>query len=280
MSFPQRLMMGMVGLMPRRALSRRVRQLATVRSAFAVRQFAALTAIDLQEAEKPLEDYASVLELFTRRLRPGARPIDPRPESLVSPVDGRLLAAGPVGDGVLVQAKGRAYSLDAVLAETGGAQRCRLGAYFLLYLSPRDYHRVHVPVDGTLAGYTYVPGDLFPVNAASTRYVDRVYARNERVITHIRSPRFGRIDVIKVGATNIGRIRLAHHPELVTNRRTRDIVRHAYEPPIAVQRGDELAIFELGSTVIMITERPVDARGLILGMPVRVGRALGVGTSP
>ncbi len=275
MSASQRLLIAAVHGLPRRALSRSVRRLAGLRSPAAVRGFASLVAIDIEEAEKPLEAYESILELFTRRLKPGCRPIDDDPERLISPVDGRLRAVGPIGDGQLMQAKGRTYTLDAVLAEPGATRRCRAGAHVVLYLSPRDYHRVHAPAEGVLLGYTYVPGDVFPVNEASTRYVDQVYARNERVITHMATPRFGRVDIVKVGATNVGRIRLVHDPDLVTNTGRRPIVRRTYEPGIPISRGDELAVFELGSTVIVVTERAVPLDGLDPDAAVRVGSALG-----
>ena len=275
MSGLDRLLVAAVHALPRKALSRSARRLAAQRSKMAVRQFAARFDVNLDEAEKNLEDYESVLELFTRRLRPGARPIDGRPGVLVSPVDGRSAGHGLVADGTLVQAKGRTYTLDALLAKPGAAARFTAGIYCTLYLAPGDYHRVHSPVDGEIVGYTHVPGDLFSVNLASARHVDGLYARNERVITTIRSPRFGRVDVVKIGATNVGRIRLTYAPQVTTNRGQHAVRSETLPSPIPVARGDEIGVFEIGSTVIVVTEQPVDFLARDAGFPVRVGVALG-----
>ncbi|MEO1337641.1 MAG: archaetidylserine decarboxylase [Myxococcota bacterium] len=210
-----RWLMAAVRAVPRRSVSRLSGRLASMRARMAVRQFAARFDIDLDEAEKPIEAYDSVLDLFTRRLRAGARPVDARDDVVVSPTDGALAEHGRIDGDTLVQAKGRTYSLTALLAEQTDAFKG--GSYATLYLSPRDYHRVHSPVDGEITGFTHVPGDLFPVNQASVSTIDGLYARNERVITHIASSHFGRVAVVKVGATNVGRITLTHCPALVTN---------------------------------------------------------------
>ena len=264
-----------VHALPRKSLSRSVRRAAQRRSRMAVRRFAAMYDVDLSEAEKPLEAYGSVLALFTRRLKPGARPVDVRPEVVVSPVDGRWASGGAIGDGCLVQAKGRTYTLDALLAASGAGDRWAAGSFACLYLAPGDYHRVHSPVDGTIEGYTHVPGDLFPVNSASVRWVDGLYARNERVITHVRGKDGARMAVVKVGATNVGRIQLAYAPALTTNRPNAEMAQVAFDVPIPIRRGDELASFELGSTVILVTERPVDWDLSVSGEAVRMGRPLG-----
>lgn len=270
-----------LGWVPKNALSRSVGRLAATRSKMAVRQFAARYGLDLDEAEKPLEAYDSVADLFTRRLKPEARPVDPRPDVLVSPIDGSLFAHGSVTGEPLMQAKGRTYALGALLADEAAAATFEGGSYCCLYLSPRDYHRVHMPTDGEVLGYTHVPGDLFPVNEASVKHVDGLYAKNERVITHLAGTPFGRVAVVKVGATNVGRIRLTYAPDLLTNRRGASLSRKRFVCPPRFARGDELAVFELGSTVILVIERPVaffplgsDA-GSEPDSRLRMGKALG-----
>ena len=271
----QKLYLDALRVVPKKGLSRTVRRLTQVRSQMAVRRFAARFDLDMTEAEQPIEAYETILDLFTRRLKPGARPIDPDPKALVSPADGAWLVGGPVGDGELVQAKGRTYGLGALLAEPSAPKTFRNGACFTIYLSPRDYHRVHCPVDGAITGYTYVPGDLFPVNSAGVNHVDQLFARNERLIIHLSTETFGRVEVVMVGATNVGHMTLAFDAAVATNTGHRELERHAYDPPIAIARGDELGVFEMGSTVIVATERGLELEPFQGGDVMRLGRRIG-----
>lgn len=265
-----------VRTLPRKRLSRVARRVVDIRSAMAARRFAAFYGLDLTDAEHPLDAYGSVHDLFTRRLKPGARPIDPDPDGLVSPVDGTPSAWGDIGDGTLPQAKGRTYALSALLADDRALDVFGRGSFVTIYLSPRDYHRIHSPVEGTISGWTHVPGDLFPVNRAAVSHVDALFARNERLVTHIATERLGRVDVVKVGATIVGRVRASYAPEVTTNvAGVRAARTGRFEPPRPIDRGDELGVFEMGSTVIVVTERPVDFAGLAVGEPVRLGTRLG-----
>lgn len=261
-------------VLPKKPLSRAVRQLVSVRSSVAVRRFAARYGIDLDEAELPVEQYASILALFTRHLKPGLRPLDPDPRVLLCPVDGAYLVGGPVGAGTLVQAKGKTFTLNALLADEHAEERFANGAYAVLYLSPKDYHRIHSPATGVVSGYTYLPGALYPVNAAAVAHVDELFARNERLITHVESEQFGRVEVVKVGATCVGHIKLAYDDAVATNVGATEIVRKVYDQPIPVQRGDELGVFEMGSTVIVVVEKPIALDAFTQGQPVRLGRPL------
>lgn len=275
MSEPGKLFITGMRVLPKKPLSKAVRRLASVRSKMAVRRFAARYEVVVEDAEKPIEDYVSVLDFFTRRLKPGARPIDGSPEALVSPVDGAYLVGGDVGEGRLYQAKGRDYTLSALLAEEGAEATFRDGSYITLYLAPRDYHRIHSPVDGVITGYTSVPGALFPVNPAAVAHVHELFARNERLITHIDSEAFGRVDVVKVGATNVGHITLSYDDAVSTNTGQDTIVRHRYDEPIPIARGGEVGVFEMGSTVILVTERPVEFQPMERTHPVRMGTRIG-----
>jgi phosphatidylserine decarboxylase len=272
-----RLFIGAMRVVPKKPLSRAVRRLVAIRSKLAVRRFARRYRVAIDEAERPLEDYASILDFFTRRLKPGLRPLDPDPKALLCPCDGAYLAGGPVGDGQLYQAKGRSFTLDALLAEEGALSRFRDGSYFTLYLAPKDYHRVHSPASGRIVGHTYLPGALFPVNAAAVAHVDQLFAKNERLITHIETEVFGRVDVVMVGATCVGHIRVAYDGAVRTNSGEAAVVRKRYEAPIAIARGDELGVFEMGSTVIVVVERPVQAESSLAGgAVVRLGMRLGL----
>ncbi|MBK6684036.1 MAG: phosphatidylserine decarboxylase [Deltaproteobacteria bacterium] len=275
MSEPGKLFITGMRLLPKKPLSRAVRRLASVHSQMAVRRFAARYGAAVDEAERPLEEYGSVLEFFTRRLKPGLRPIDPDPKVLISPVDGAFLVGGPVGEGRLFQAKGRDYSVSALLADPDAEQVFKDGAYCTVYLAPKDYHRIHTPVDGVITGYTYVPGELYPVNPAAVAHVDQLFAKNERLITHVESERFGRVEIVKVGATNVGHITLTYDPAVATNLGQREIVKKRYDQPIPIKKGDEVGVFEMGSTVILVVERPVNFEAYEQGAPLRLGRALG-----
>lgn len=258
---------------PKKALSRMTGQLAAVRSQVAVRRFAQQFELNMEEADRPLSAYTSVLDLFTRQLKPGVRPLDPNPKALLSPADGRYLVSQRIEDGSLVQAKGRSYRLEALTGEEDALEVFQGGSMCTIYLSPRDYHRVHAPVTGQLLGWTHIPGELWPVNAAAVEHVDGLFATNERLITHLQTETFGRVDVVMVGATNVGHIRCSYD-HVQTNDGHRSPRGHRYKDPRSCERGQELGVFELGSTVILLSERPMDFSGLETGQPVQMGAAL------
>ena len=239
----------------------------------AIWAYARAYGVDLSEAALPPSAYASFNAFFTRRLRAGARPIDPASHSVVSPSDSRLSAIGPVPDhGRLEQVKGESYGIDALVGSSEGAARFRSGFSATLYLSPAMYHRVHSPVDGEIVAWRYVPGRLFPVNAAGVRSVPGLFTRNERVAVFIESEAHGAVALVLVGAANVGRISLAF-ADLVTNRG------HAagrFEPAakIPIRRGDEVGVFNLGSTVVLLVADPRLAPAVAPGALVRVGEAL------
>jgi len=238
-----------------------------------IRAYCAAYGVDLAEAAQPPEAFASFSAFFTRRLREGARPIEVEPGVVTAPSDSRLVSIGRVPeDGRLEQVKGDGYSLDALLGASGAAEPFRGGRQATLYLSPAMYHRVHSPVDGRIVGWRYVPGRLFPVNAMGLRSVPGLFTRNERVAVLIDSEAHGRVAVVLVGAANVGRIRLAFS-ELVTNRGQRAAF-VAPAAPIAVRRGDELGIFDLGSTVVLLLADPRLEAAFQPGALVRVGQAL------
>lgn len=214
-----------------------------------MRWFVRRFELDLAEAQHPIERYPSLLALFTRQLKEGLRPIDARPGILVSPVDARVGSFGRIENGQLFQAKGMGYLLEALLGTRDFVEAFRGGAYMTLYLSPRDYHRMHVPDDGAITSTHYEPGTLWPVNAPAVRALPQLFALNERITTMIATAR-APIGFVMVGATNVGRIRLSY-ADLTSNAGgPRRSIHH--EPPIPVRRGDHLATFELGSTVVLL----------------------------
>ena len=241
------------------------------------RVFVRAVRIDMSEAESPIGSYATLEDLFLRRLRPGARRIDPDPTALISPVDGSVGAVGEVANGTLLQVKGRPYSLARLLDDDAEAARFEGGRYATLYLSPRDYHRIHAPVSGTVGRATLIPGALMPVFDEAVAAVEELFTRNERLVTYLDSPDAGRVAVVKVGATLVGRISLAYDPTVRTNRAGQLRRRLEYEPAHALTKGAELGAFELGSTVVVVTEPGrVELDRLESDAVVRMGQRLGV----
>lgn len=271
---------GMLGLMSRPGLSRFVGRLAgtervpTAILQAALRQYVSHYNVDTSEMLHPLEHYDSFDAFFTRQLKPGVHTIDGTKGTAVCPVDGRVLSMGRVAQGKIDQVKGKTYRVEELLDSSHHAERFLDGHFITVYLSPRDYHRIHCPVDGKITGFRYVPGRLYPVNELGVNNVDRLFAVNERITTYIQSP-LGEFAVVMVGATNVGKITLAYH-DIQTNCGVRTAFDENLKKKKAIRRGDELGMFHLGSTVVVLSSRPDVAprAGLELEDYVRVGQPL------
>lgn len=239
-----------------------------------IRGFARRYGVDASEAERAIEEYPTFTEFFTRRLKPGARPIAPGERVPVSPVDGTVGEVGEIVDGRLLQAKGKHYTLAGLFGGPRAEDDARPfvgGSFVTIYLAPCDYHRIHAPLGGSITGYVNVPGTLWPVNSIGVRNVEQLFCVNERLTTFLDTPR-GPCAVVAVGAMNVGRIR-AVYDDVVTNaRRTRAVQRKEYEKPIPIAKGGELAIFEMGSTVVVVF-----ARGGKIAAEILPGRAIRLG---
>ena len=245
----------------------------------AIRRFVAAYGVDASEAEHPVEDYPTFTEFFTRRLKPGLRPVA-QGAVAVSPVDGTVGECGALEDGRLLQAKGRAYTLaeliggpDAASAEQDAA-RFAGGSFATIYLAPYNYHRIHSPLAGDITGYSYMPGQLWPVNPIGVRNVEKLFCVNERLTTFIDTQR-GACAVVAVGATCVGRIR-ALYDDVVTNAtRTRAPLRQRFDQPVPVEKAGELALFEMGSTVVLLFSPQVKLSAqLASGRPIKLGEPL------
>jgi phosphatidylserine decarboxylase len=238
-----------------------------------IRAYARTFGVDLAEAASPIESHASFDEFFTRRLAEGRREVARDPGVVVSPCDSCVSVIGGVPqDGRLEQIKGMSYSLEALLGSAEDARPFRGGAQATLYLSPAMYHRVHVPVDGRVSAWRYLPGRLFTVKRIGVRAVPGLFARNERVCVFLDSEAHGPVAVVLVGAANVGRISLAWS-DLVTNRGARG-GRFTPDAPIVVRRGDELGTFHLGSTVVLLVADQALAPLVAAEQQVRMGQAL------
>jgi phosphatidylserine decarboxylase len=216
---------------------------------------------------------------FTRALRAGTRPLAGHAQTLVSPVDGTMSELGAIDDNRIFQAKGRHYTLEALLAGAAPqwTPRFRGGKFATIYLAPYNYHRIHMPADGTLAAAWYVPGRLFSVNATAAAMVHELFARNERLVLLFDSPA-GAFAVIFVGALNVGSMATVWHGD-VTPRRPRQVT----QLPLPAEserfraRGAEIGRFNMGSTVVLLfaPDRVTLEATLRHGTTMRMGQALG-----
>ncbi len=261
-------------LLPTRLISRAWGHFTrTAASGHLVGPYSRVFRVATGEAELVPGDYGTLNAFFTRRLRPGARPIDTAPEALISPVDGRVSESGRCDRDRLLQVKGIEYTLFGLLRDGPMSARFEDGSYVTLYLSPRDYHRVHAPLDMEITGLGYMPGTLMPVNGPSVRWVDQLYTQNERLIIYAESPA-GATAVVLVGAHCVGSISLAFH-DFTTNRPGVGPQRLNFARSLKVEKGDELGIFEMGSTVVLLFERDRLEPDLpVRGMPVRLGQRI------
>jgi phosphatidylserine decarboxylase len=226
--------------------------------------------VELEECMKA-SGFASFDEFFTRELRAGARPLPDDPSVVASPADGRVDSLGPV-DGRSFHVKGRPYRVDELVGDAEEARRYEGGQGCVVYLSPRDYHRVHAPAGGDVRVVRSMPGDYFPVNAIGVRHVENLFTRNRRVAIAIDTPEssgLGRVTVVMVAAMVVGRI-------TVTGFEERDVPlgAHHVEPPVTVRQGDEIGIFRLGSTAVVFFEPGADVEWLVGEGPIRYGQPL------
>jgi phosphatidylserine decarboxylase len=215
-------------------------------------------------------DFHSFDAFFTRTLRKGARTVDPDPTTVVSPADGRVDSMARIdGEGTFL-VKGRPYRVDELVGDRAAAERLRGGAGFVVYLSPRDYHRVHAPVAGAVRLIRSMPGDYYPVNAVGMRHVPGLFCRNRRVAIEIDGgPVVGTVTVVMVVAMIVGRI-----TTLGVTARDVPLGVHAFDPPLYVERGEEIGVFHLGSTAVVLVEERA-AGGWLRDMgPVRYGERL------
>jgi phosphatidylserine decarboxylase len=238
----------------------------------AIRTFSKLYGVDLSEAEGDLGDYATFQEFFTRKLKPGLRPVSQDAAVMPSPADGVLSAFGSLETGTLIQAKGVEYTLDALLGGSADADAYRGGSYAVVYLAPHNYHRVHSPWRGTVTQWRYLPGALYPVNQMGISKVHGLFARNERIVGHCDTE-FGPAAMIMVGATCVGHMRVAF-TDLACNEGHAGSGLTTCSPLLAQERGDEFGVFEMGSTVVLVMARSDLEPAVSLPSPVRVGEPL------
>lgn len=235
-------------------------------------------AVEVSDAKSSdLGSYPSFNAFFTRALKPNARPIASSEHSIACPADGRVNHAGSINQGQLIQAKGHEYGLASLLAgDQSLTGEFTGGSYATVYLSPRDYHRIHMPVTGRLREMHFVPGDLFSVSEATTQLVPELFARNERVIC-IFDTLAGPMAVILVGAIFVGSMETIWHGEVRAPGNAPTVWHYRDQQAVTIDKGAELGRFNMGSTVILLFP-PGQAHWegtLLPGVEVRMGEAIG-----
>lgn len=266
-------------LVPQHALSRLAGSLAASETPWLrdrlIRRFVAAYGVDLSEAARGIGEFASFNDFFTRELKPGARPLADSQKFILSPADGAVSQLGPISGGRIIQAKGRDYSVAEILG-CGAEEAARFegGRFITIYLSPKDYHRVHMPAAGTLAATSYIPGDLFSVNTATAAGVDRLFARNERLSCRFDGPD-GHFASIMVGAMIVAGIDTVW-PNQFRTHASAPVHEDFAAAGHTFSAGDEMGRFYLGSTVVLLFEpgRVAWREDLKPGDPLRMGEAI------
>lgn len=272
-------------LMPKRALTTLAGKFASAQlgglTTAVIRRFVARYNVNMAEAANPdITSYASFNDFFTRALTPGARPL--ASADLVCPVDGTISQFGPVEKDQIFQAKGHHYSTTALVGgDATLAARFDHGHFATLYLSPRDYHRIHMPCAGRLTRMVHVPGDLFSVNPTTARGVPGLFARNERVVCVFESGH-GPFVLVLVGATIVGSMATVWHGQ-VNPPRTGQLRQWDYAPgAVNLQQGEEMGRFLLGSTVVLLFPKgPLQFNpDWAAARPIQLGEAMARRVSP
>lgn len=244
-------------LLPQHALSRLVYRVTRCEwpplKNLLIRSFSAWFKVDMSLAMQPeISAYKHFNHFFTRALKPSARPITGDAHIIVCPVDGRISQIGRIASGEIFQAKNRVYDLAALLAgDQGSITAFKDGHFATLYLAPRNYHRVHMPLAGKLIRMTYVPGRLFAVNTHTTRAVNNLFARNERVIS-IFDTDLGPMAIILIGALNVGCMETVWAGEVTPAQKRKITTRDYNGREMRLKRGHEMGRFNMGSTVILL----------------------------
>jgi phosphatidylserine decarboxylase len=237
--------------------------------------------VNMEEAlNGDIASYASFNLFFTRPLKPGVRPL--ADNAFICPVDGAISQFGKIEHGQIFQAKGHHYTAQALVGgDANMAANFESGSFACLYLSPKDYHRIHMPCDGKLLSMTYVPGDLFSVNPLTAANVPGLFARNERVVCTFESAQHGKFVLVLVGATIVGSMATVWHDakdHIINPPRPGKVVHWNYsDRNISLKQGEEMGRFLLGSTVVMLFEKDVLEFNASWhpGKPIRLGEAMG-----
>lgn len=263
-------------LLPKHALTRLAGLLAGAKlgglTTLMIEQFVKHYQINTKEMMGKIKDYKTFNAFFSRPLIPSARPINYNADAVTYPVDGKISQFGKIEDKFLFQAKNHYYTTELLLADAKEAAAFQNGDFITIYLSPKDYHRVHIPFDGTLDKMIHVPGDLFSVNPFNAKHIPELFARNERVVCYFNTS-IGRMAVVFVGATIVRSIATAWAGTVAPNK-NKDISIYEYAARnLSFPKGSEIGKFFMGSTVICLFEKDkIDFnKDMQSGQPTRMG---------
>ena len=261
-------------LLPQHLLSRLMFRFARIQSPWIKNSFTSWFVskykVNLNEALlEDIDEYKHFNDFFTRALKDGSRPISD--SQLVSPVDGVVSQYGSIKDSLIVQAKGKEYSVEALLADN--SINDLYTSFATIYLSPKDYHRIHMPFDGSLKSMKYIPGNLFSVNQRTVNDIDEVFARNERLVCFFDTD-YGEIALVMVGAIFVGSMETSWEGQ-ITPPYTKSIKTYDYDSrQIELSKGEELGRFNMGSTVILVLPKESPKLNLETGQVLNMGQSI------
>lgn len=269
--------------LPKKLISRGIGKIASAElgdgTTWMIENFIKYYNVDMSEAEvKELSEFKTFNDFFTRALKKGARPIVKEENALSEPADGTISEFGEIYKDAMLQAKGHYYSLESLLGgDEKDAKPFESGSFVTTYLSPKDYHRVHMPLDGKLEKMIFVPGDLFSVNPVTAQGVDNLFARNERVICFFNNEKIGKFAVVMVGATIVASIETVFAGRIAPSAGREKTIYDYTEDNITLKKGAELGRFLLGSTTVCVFPKgKVNFnKELKKGAKVKVGEKLG-----
>ncbi len=261
-------------LLPQHLLSRLMFRFARIQIPWIKNRFTSWFVsnykVNLNEAQlEDIEEYKHFNDFFTRALKDGSRPISD--SKVVSPVDGVVSQFGSIKESLIVQAKGKKYSVEALLAEN--SKNDFYTSFVTIYLSPKDYHRIHMPLDGSLKTMKYIPGNLFSVNQRTVNNIDQVFARNERLVCYFETE-YGEIALVMVGAIFVGSMETSWEGQ-ITPPYTKSIKTYDYDSrEIELSKGEELGRFNMGSTVILLMPKGAPKLNLQVRQVLNMGQSI------
>jgi len=261
-------------LLPQHLLSRLMFRFARIQIPWIKNRFTSWFVsnykVNLNEAQlEDIEEYKHFNDFFTRALKDGSRPISD--SKVVSPVDGVVSQFGSIKEALIVQAKGKKYSVEALLAEN--SKNDLYTSFVTIYLSPKDYHRIHMPLDGSLKSMKYIPGNLFSVNQRTVNNIDQVFARNERLVCYFETE-YGDIALVMVGAIFVGSMETSWEGQ-ITPPYTKSIKTYDYDSrQIELSKGKELGRFNMGSTVILLMPKGAPKLNLQVRQVLNMGQSI------
>jgi len=261
-------------LLPQHLLSRLMFRFARIQASWIKNRFTSWFVskykVNLTEALlEDIDEYKHFNDFFTRALKDGSRPISD--SKIVSPVDGMVSQFGSIKESMIVQAKGKEYSVEALLADN--SINDLYTSFATIYLSPKDYHRIHMPFDGSLKSMKYIPGNLFSVNQRTVNDIDEVFARNERLVCFFDTE-YGEIALVMVGAIFVGSMETSWEGQ-ITPPYTKSIKTYDYDSrQIELSKGEELGRFNMGSTVILVLPKESPKLNLETGQVLNMGQSI------